>query len=226
MRTIVHGLSFGVLVSLVACGGSVAKLGGGDGGNQDGGGDCPSETVVGQGASCSTNGQTCTGIVSYSQCGGPPTSTPAQCTCENGGWQCPVEFSGGCVGPEVCPSPPSVTPGASCSLPSGMTCASDIPILACDGVTVTGYQQCNCESGQWLCGPVGTPVCPVDASVPCPDPTTVFVGDGCSTPPGTICSGDPQTCGGATLYDALQCTNGAWQIAAATVCDVDAGIGD
>jgi hypothetical protein len=62
----------------------------------------------------------------------------------------------------------------------------------------------------------------VDASAPCPDPGTVFAGDGC-TAPGVTCSGDPQTCGSTTLYDAVQCTGGAWQVVASTICDVDSG---
>jgi hypothetical protein len=201
----------------------VAKLGSGDGGSSNRNLDCPTASGVTAGEACPNPGQVCTGTVSYSQCGGPPSTTTAQCTCDDQGWSCPVTFSGGCVGPEVCPPPSSITPGAGCALPSSTSCGSDIPVLECDGVTVAGYEQCSCVSHEWLCGPVGTPVCSVDASAPCPDPGTVFAGDGC-TSPGATCGGDPQTCGSTTLYDAVQCTNGVWQVVASTSCDVDSGL--
>jgi hypothetical protein len=222
MGTLARAVSFGVLLSIAACGGSVVKVGQGDGGSPDL--DCPMASGVTPGQACPNLGQVCTGSVSYSQCGGPPSTITESCTCSGQSWSCPpIVVSGGCPGPEVCPSPSSITPGAGCALPSSTSCGSDIPVLECDGVTVAGYEQCSCMSGQWLCGPVGTPACPVDASAPCPDPSTVFGGDGC-TSPGVTCSGDPQTCGSTTLYDAVQCTGGVWQVVASTVCDVDSGL--
>jgi hypothetical protein len=222
MATVARALAFGIFVSIAACGGSVVKVGSGDGGSPND--DCPAASGVTPGESCPNPGQVCTGAVSYSQCGGAPSTITEQCTCNDQSWSCPpVPVSGGCVGPEVCPPPSSITPGGGCAVPSSMSCASDIPVLECDGVTVAGYEQCSCVSGQWLCGPVGTPACDVDASAQCPDPSTVFAGDGC-TSPGATCSGDPQTCGSTTLYDAVQCNGGVWRVVASTICDVDSGL--
>jgi hypothetical protein len=61
----------------------------------------------------------------------------------------------------------------------------------------------------------------------CPDPSSVYAGETCSSAPGLSCSGNPSPCGGAIFYDALACVSGSWVSVATTVCeiggDIDAG---
>jgi len=60
--------------------------------------------------------------------------------------------------------------------------------------------------------------------VSCPDPNATFEGEGCSTY-GITCGGDPQLCGTTTVYDALLCQGGVWNVVASTACDIDGGPG-
>jgi hypothetical protein len=212
---------------LLACGGSTTQVGGP--GNGDGGTSCPSPTVVGGGGSCSDPGESCSGTVSVpNECGtGGGGTTTAQCTCQDGSWQCPVAFTGGagCPVPDPgCPDPSQVQPGNTCSTSPQDSCTSTIPIPSCNGAP-EGYVQCNCEQGVWACEEFGGPACPIEAGV-CPDPSQVYDGQGCDTY-GTTCQGDPQFCGGTTVYDTLQCYAGAWTLVAQTFCDeADAGFAD
>jgi hypothetical protein len=211
---------------LLACGGSTTQVGnGGDGGPNSG---CPSQAYVGSGGSCTAAGATCPGTVSIpNECGGGGGTTTSQCTCSNGDWQCPVLLTGGsgvgCPVPDPgCPDPSQVNPGNACSTSPQDSCNSSIPIPSCTGQP-EGYVQCNCEQGMWACEEFGGPACPVEAGV-CPDPSQVFDGQGCDTD-GTTCQGDPQSCGGTTVYDTLQCYAGAWTLVAQTFCDeADAGV--
>ncbi len=221
---------------LLACGGSTTQVGSsGDGGPGPG---CPSESVVGSGGSCSNAGQSCPITVNPPDiCGGGGGSpVTLQCTCTNGNWQCPVLSggSGGCPVPDPgCPSPAQVQPGTYCSTSPQDSCTSDIPIPSCSGQP-EGYVQCNCAQNVWACEQFGGPLCPAEAGV-CPDPSQVFDGQGCDTY-GTTCQGDPQFCGGTTVYDTLQCYAGAWTLVAQTFCDevdasadaqfTDGGVGD
>lgn len=211
---------------LLACGGSTTQVGGG--GNGDGGPNpnCPSPTVVGAGGSCNDNGLTCQGTVEIAEGCGGGGSYSGPCTCSNGSWACEIALPGGsgagCPTPvPACPAPSSVTPGGSCSLDSSLSCNSTIPIQSCDG-TPEGYVQCNCEQGVWACEEFGGPACPVEAGPGCPDPNQVFDGQGCDTY-GTTCGGDPQACGGTTVYDTLQCYAGQWTLVAQTYCEYSDG---
>jgi hypothetical protein len=212
------------VLALLACGGSVVKVGPGDGGD-DGGPNpaCPSPPVVGSGASCNDPGLQCPTSYTIPTCDGSGGSTTVECTCGNGLWECP-EIGGApsCPAPPVCPDPTSVVQGNACSTDSTISCQSNIPITDCNGNN-EGFLTCNCLGGVWACEEFGGPACEVDAGTTCPDPTTVFSGQGCATY-GTICGGDPQSCGGGVVYDALQCVAGVWNVVASTNCEADAGI--
>ncbi len=205
---------------LLACGGSVVTIGPGDAG--DGGNPaCPSPGVVGAAGSCDDPGLTCSGTVDLPTCNGAGSTTSVQCTCNSGAWQCPV-FAGSCPAPpNSCPLPSLVQANDVCSPYPGLSCLSGIPIVGCDGQPM-GYVTCTCLNDSWSCDSP-TPLCPVDAGG-CPPPDSTYAGQGCDYYAGT-CGGDPQACGGQTLYDALQCSAGVWTVVAATVCDVDAGTG-
>ncbi len=208
---------------LLACGGSVVTIGPGGAGDAGDGGNpaCPTPAVVGGARACNDPGLTCSGAVDMPTCNGTGGTTLVQCTCSNGVWSCPV-FAGACPGPiPTCPGPSQVQPNGFCQPSSGLYCPSDIPIVACDGQPM-GYVSCTCPSGTWSCEAPG-PLCPVDAGA-CPPPDSTYAGQGCDYYAGT-CGGNPQSCGGQTLYDALQCSAGVWTVVAATVCDVDAGTG-
>ena len=215
------------VLALLACGGSVVKVGpgGGDGGGDDGPDNgCPSPAAVGAlGAVCSDIGQVCEGTVVFDQCGSTETIT-TQCTCASGTWACPVAISGGCVGPITpCPVPSSITPNGACTTSPQLSCQSDIPVEVCNGQSPYGNISCNCVGGAWQCLQAG-PACPVEAGS-CPSPDTTYAGQACDLY-GTTCGGDPQICGGTTVYDGLQCQGGVWTVVAATFCDVDAGFTD
>ena len=73
------------LLALLACSGSVSKIGAGDGGGDDGPNpDCPAASTVTNGVACVDPGLSCPGAYGQPQCNGP--SVPVQCTCENGQW--------------------------------------------------------------------------------------------------------------------------------------------
>ena len=209
--------------ALLACGGSVSKLGTGD----DGGGDdgpnpsCPQASTVNNGVACNDPGLSCPGAYGQPSCNGP--GTPVQCSCGNDGqWQCPL-ISGGIEcppPPSQCPDPAFVNQGATCSTDPSLSCTSSTPIYGCDG-TPQGTLTCNCFGGTWSCPEPG-PFCPVDAGPVCPSPDTVWAGQPCTTY-GSNCNGDPQTCGGQTLYDVLVCQAGIWTTIATTSCSADAG---
>ncbi len=213
------------MFALLACGGAVSKLGNGDAGD-DGGPDptCPSQQVVGSGGTCFENGQQCPTTVTFPSCDGTGGSTTLECTCSSGQWQCP-EYAGGapsCPAPPVCPNPSQVVGGNSCYANPQLACQSNIPITDCNGNS-EGYLTCNCLSGTWACEEFGGPACVPDAGGPCPDPNTVYSGQGCATY-GTTCGGNPQYCGSGTVYDALQCVAGVWNVVASTDCEVDGGV--
>lgn len=205
---------------LLACGGSVVTVGPGDAG--DGGNPaCPAPAVVAAAGSCSDPGLTCSGAVDVPTCNGTGGTTLVQCTCSNGVWQCPV-FAGGIdcpAPPPTCPEPAQVVPNGSCIPDPGLTCLSNIPIVDCAGQP-SGFVSCTCEAAGWSCEAPG-PFCPADAG-DCPPADSTFAGQACNYT-ATICSGDPQSCGGQIDYDALQCTGGVWTVVAATACDVDGG---
>jgi hypothetical protein len=205
---------------LLACGGSVVTLGpdGGDGGNPA----CPAPGIVGSAGSCSDPGLMCSSALVLPTCGDGGTGTSfLTCTCSNGAWSCP-DIPIQCPGPpHPCPEPAQIVPNGSCTSDPGLSCLSNIPIVGCDGEP-HGYVSCTCESGGWSCDSP-SPLCPVDAGG-CPPPDSTFAGQGCAYYAGT-CGGDPQSCGGETLYDALQCSAGVWTVVASTQCDVDAGTG-
>lgn len=220
--------------TLVACGGSVVNLGPGDGGS---GGDgpnpsCPMASTVDNGVLCSDPGLSCPGAFSQPTCDGE--GAPVQCTCgssepgRGATWQC-AEFSGGIScppppPPPSCPAPSYVTQGAACSTEPQLSCQSDIAISGCNGQP-SGFVDCSCLNGSWSCAQAGGPACIIDAGAPCPNPNSTFAGQGCATY-GMNCGGDPQTCGGGVVYDALQCVGGVWEVAVGTTCDVDAGFSD
>jgi hypothetical protein len=213
------------VLALLACGGSVVKVGpgAGDGGGDDGPSNgCPSLDVVGGGAACSDPGQTCMGTVSFDECGSGQSVT-TQCTCASGTWQCPVAFSGACPAPTVpCPIPSAITPGGSCTTSSYLSCSSDIAVQVCNGDPSDGTLQCICNDGAWNCAE-GTPVCVIEAGGACPPPGNTFQGQACDEY-GITCGGDEQFCGGGPVYDALQCQNGVWTVVASTFCDADGGV--
>ena len=212
------------MFAMLACGGSVVKIGSGDAGD-DGGPNvgCPTAAFVGAGGSCLNPGQVCEGTVTVSVCSGTSTVS-TECTCTNGDWACPVDFgSPPCPSPTPdCPDPASVAEGNSCVTASTLSCQSNIPITDCNGNT-EGFLTCNCLSGEWACEEFGGPACVADAGTTCPDPNTVFQGQGCATY-GTTCGGDPQSCGGGTVYDALQCVAGVWNVVASTDCEAEGGV--
>jgi hypothetical protein len=219
------------LLALVACGGSVVRLEPpGDGGSGDDSTPtpgCPSETYVGKGGECSTDGAQCLGLVSIPSCSGDPGGSPttAECTCAGGTWACPIGFSGGCPGPIVpCPVPSSITQGGACTTDSSLVCTSNIPIPTCNGQP-SGDITCSCLQGTWSCEQFGGPACIIDASAPCPNPNSTFAGQGCATY-GMTCGGDALSCGGTTVYDALACVAGVWNVVAKTSCDIDASVSD
>jgi hypothetical protein len=178
---------------------------------------------VAAGGSCSDVGLQCPALETLPSCNGQDTTT-VECTCASGAWQCPV-FAGGapsCPAPPVCPNPASIAQGGSCYADPTLSCQSNIPITDCNG-NPQGFVSCSCQSGSWQCEQFGGPACEIDASAPCPDPNTVFAGQGCASY-GTVCGGDPQACGSTVVYDALQCVAGVWNVVASTACDVDGGV--
>jgi hypothetical protein len=212
------------VLALLACGGSVVKVGPGDGGDDGGNPECPSQQVLETGGACSDNGQQCPISVTLPSCNGTGGSTSVECTCTSGQWQCP-EFAGGapaCPAPPVCPDPATIQQGISCAVDPSIACQTNTPITDCNGNT-EGFLTCNCLGGQWACEEFGGPACEIDAGTNCPDPNTVFVGQGCATY-GTVCGGDPQSCGGGTVYDALQCVAGVWNVVASTDCEAEGGV--
>ncbi len=207
--------------TLVACGGSIVKVGPADAGGDGPVETCPDPSVVGSAASCSVAGQSCAGSVQVSFCGGTGAFTSVDCTCGDGIWQCPdVGVGAGCPAQPTCPAQADVTPGGECGVDPTLSCNSNVPITDCSGAVV-GYLACSCLSSAWNCA-MSLPVCPEDAGPGCPPPDSTYAGQACAYY-ATTCGGDPQTCGGATLYDALQCSAGVWTVAAATTCDVDGG---
>jgi hypothetical protein len=212
-----------LLCALLACSGSTNRVEPGDGGaGDDGPNGCPSQLVVGTpDTACSDDGQTCPGTVVVDICGNTSDAN-ALCTCSGGKWSCPVAVSGACPAPDPpCPSPSQVIPGDACDVLPQNSCSSNITISSCDGQPTGSVEPCNCLGGSWACPELGAG-CPVDAGPPCPDPNQVFDGGGCDTY-GSTCQGDPQSCGGTTVYDTLQCYAGAWTLVAQTVCESDAG---
>ena len=211
--------------ALLACSGAVERvIDVGDGGGDDGPNpNCPAASTIDNGVSCGDPGLSCPGAYGQPTCNGP--QVPVQCTCTSGQWQCPVLAGGGieCPPPPTsCPPPSLVTAGAYCSTDSSLSCQSNIPIQGCNGTT-DGYVYCECFNNSWSCAEPGAPLCPVDASVPCPPPDSTYAGQTCADTSGDTCGGDPQTCGGQTVYDALQCQNGVWTVVASTSCSVDGG---
>lgn len=196
-------------VTLLACGGAVERIGVGDGGGDDGPNpNCPAASTVDNGVSCGDPGLSCPGAY---QCNGHAP----RCTCTSGQWQC-VLGGASCPPPFTsCPPPSLVTAGGYCSTDPSLSCQSNIPIQGCNGTT-DGYLSCNCSGASWSCA-YGAPLCPVDASVGCPPPDGTYAGQPC-VDYGTTCGGDPQTCGGQTVYDALQCQSGSWTVVASTGC--------
>lgn len=223
-------------LSLLACGGAVAKLGTGDDGGSgddgapgdggatdaDSGPQCPAPSAVYGGGACFAPTLSCPSDSVVSNCGGSPTS--ASCTCENGSWQCPVGGGGGCSA--TCPPPASVAQGAACpeAVFEGIQCQSSQQFYNCNGVPV-GYVYCACNGQGWNCETPGVPYCPVDAAPPCPPQDSTLAGQACSIPE-ELCPGDPTDCGGYVDYDELQCSAGVWVTVAATACDIDAGVVD
>jgi hypothetical protein len=225
------------MFAALACGGRTDQLGGGSsssGGSSGGssgsssGGSSGGSSGSSSGGGCPTLAFTtpptgscdsavlagCSFPASIPYCG---SSIDVTCTCPSGTWSCP--------GPPVpkcaCPDPSQVQPGGKCFVGESTGCASTIPIYGCNGLE--GYETCDCIGGAWECLTPGPPDCP-DASPPplCPEPQKVAQGIAC-TEEGQQCPGNPTVCGGATLYDAFQCTNGQWDDVATTICDVDAG---
>jgi hypothetical protein len=212
------------MFALLACGGAVSRFDSGDAGDDAPNPACPAPQVVGGGGACLDVGLQCPAVVSVPTCEGNGGSSTVQCTCGNGVWECPEVGAGiDCVPPpSPCPAPASIVQGAFCSTDPTLSCQSNIPIPSCNGQP-SGFVSCQCTGNQWSCEEFGGPACPVDASAPCPDPNSVFAGQGCATY-GTTCGGDPQSCGSTVVYDALQCVAGVWNVVASTACDVDAGI--
>ncbi len=211
-----------VLVSLLACNGTPHGASG-DGDSGDGGSNgCPSQTVVGTpGTACSDEGQTCLGTVTEDFCGSTSSEPNVQCACTDGTWSCPVAVAGGCPANPSCPEPSQVVPGNSCDTLPQTPCTSNIAVSSCDDFDA-GFIQCYCQNSTWECEGLGGPLCPADAGQTCPDPGQVFVGAGCDVY-GAYCPGEPQACGGAIVYDTLECDAGQWALVAQTFCDADAG---
>jgi hypothetical protein len=173
---------------------------------------CPTTTTAG--SACPASEQGCVASATIEACG---VTTTVSCDCQQGAWVC--EGTGkDCPDAQACPSPSSVQEGDACDV-SGMSCASDDPIVDCNG-DITGYYSCNCAGGSWQCP--FPPVMSCDAGGPCPQPTDVVMDTACPTD-GQQCPGNPQNCGGQVLYDAFQCEQGLWQDVAVTYCDLDAG---
>ncbi len=186
---------------------------------------CPTSVVPGSSCDPSTQG-TCEVNASIIGCDGNTYGSTCTCQVEGMGgggaeWSCsavvPECFD---AGPQ-CPPSYEVTAGAACSTPADLQCSSDIAQYDCNGNFI-GDATCQCYAGGWACV-TATPVC--DAGPPpCPDPGSVEQGVSCFSE-SQQCPGNPQVCGGQTLYDAFQCTGGQWDDIASTVCDLDAGAG-
>jgi hypothetical protein len=192
-------------------------------------GQCP--TSVQPGALCdeATLGA-CSVTITITNCG---VSYPATCSCRaNGGvgaptWDCGAEPLPDCpdAQPPGCPAASSIQLGGACAVGSNLTCPSATPIYGCGG-QIDGYVSCFCDGGAWNCADPGLPDCPDVAPPPpaCPLPSDVQQGTACFSD-GQECPGRPTYCGGQVLYDAFQCTAGAWNDVATTICDVDASGG-
>jgi hypothetical protein len=191
---------------------------GGSSGSSSGGVTCPDPQSVQPGASCSAAGSTCPSDIAFACAGGPGgggggPGGPIQCTCTDGSWFCPEPEC-----PVGCPDPSEVVPGGSCGLPSSLSCASNTPIVTCDGTPV-GNLQCQCFSGQWECPEPGPDCQPDGGPGTCPPPQQVQDGVTCNAAPGETCPGNPQVCDGQVDYDAFECQSGVWTDVATTVCE-------
>jgi hypothetical protein len=210
-------LSVPCLVFL-ACGGQTVALGPGDGGGGDGQSQCPAPAAVQSGASCSVPGLTCDSPYDIPTCDGG-SGGPLACTCDPGGqWQCEgVGLECPAPLPTTCPPPAQVTSGSGCFVDPTVWCTSPDVVRDCDG-GVLARGACQCLGGTWTCS--------IDGGVPlcCPDAGQVLPGQSCSFG-GQECPGNPSSCGGAVLYDALQCQSGVWVDVVPTICEVDAGDG-
>lgn len=182
---------------------------------------CPAPDQVNDGAACAVEGLTCgSSQEAIDPCTGKATGQ-AQCSCSNGGWSCDIAYT--CPNPPPeCPAPSAVSPGTGCTS-ANMQCVSAQTYVDCNGAAHD--LMCTCD-GTWIC-PTPGPDCPPDAGPPppppmCPDVSTVTGGSSC-TQEGQQCPGNPQLCGGLTVYDAFQCENGQWTDIAPTICDADGG---
>lgn len=187
---------------------------------------CP-VTIVPSSACDPVSQGSCTVSVITTTCTGGTYT--ASCSCEtrggphDGQWDCGAAPEPDCpdAQPPGCPPPSTIQPGGTCSAGLDVSCQSAIPIYGCSGA-VDGYETCYCDGGSWSCAEPGPPEC-ADVSPPppkCPDPSAVQQGNACFEE-GEQCPGRPTFCGGQVLYDAFQCTAGAWDDIATTICDVD-----
>jgi hypothetical protein len=187
------------LLAVMACGGRVGLVGGGDGGDpdleastkdggageasaEDGrGGDegdveppdasaCPAPSSVALGLPCRVASQVrCPSAISVSFCDGE-LLVPGSCACVDGEWQ-------------------------SCGVLVVPTCTD------------------------------ASPPPPPPPPTECPPPATVEQGVACSIPSQQQCAGNPQECDQAIFYDAFECDGGTWNDVAVTECAVDGGSG-
>jgi hypothetical protein len=228
-----------VLFAVAGCGGGVARIGttGGDGGPVNPGDDlvgddeigpaqdggpvdprCASGNPIGTGLACSASGMVCP-LGTISDCNGDVRTL--ECLCEGHSWSCePVPAAPSCPPPSACPDPSVLFPGAACNGLVGQLCAStEIPSSTCSGPPpppVMGI--CTCTSSGWACPQAKMP-CPSPPPSSCPDPFGVYAGGYC-TASGMDCSGNPQSCGNQTYYDALECEGNYWVTLARTSCDL------
>jgi hypothetical protein len=177
---------------------------------------CASGAPIGTGFACNAPGLVCP-FGTISDCNG--VSRMLDCSCDGSSWTCDPVPDLNCAPPVPCPDPSTLYPGSPCYGPEGQQCVStEVPAPSCGGEPPPPVEGvCTCTTGGWSCPTTALP-CP--SQPPCPDPSSVYAGVGCSAD-GQTCPGNPQPCGMEVFYDAFQC-EGSWVSVAATACDIGA----